>query len=85
MILAGHPITIASDYKDSKGNKYIIKVKTMKTYLTDKYGAPTKITSKVNKKGIILYEISSYSDATGHVCLYKNGQFKNAAKDDCFD
>jgi hypothetical protein len=51
LIKAGHPITIASDYKDKFGNKYIIKVKTMTTYLRDKYGSPRDVTDPANASG----------------------------------
>lgn len=56
LITGGHPITRASDYKDKNGNKYIIRVVTMKEYLTEKYGAPVTVT-KVNIVSYILYFI----------------------------
>jgi len=71
MITAGHSITRTSDYKDKNGNKYIIKVATMKDYLTGKYGNPTKVTkaTAAGKKGIIVFDVS-FSDATGHADLW---------------
>lgn len=72
LITAGHPITTASDYRDAAGNKYIIRVATMKSYLTSKYGAPIAVTaaSAAGKKGIIVFDVSGWSDATGHADLW---------------
>ena len=62
----GAPITITSDYKDKNGNKYIIRVKTMKTYLKNKYGNPVNVTksSASGKKGVIVFDCH-FQDATG--------------------
>lgn len=70
--MAGHAITIASDYKDKDGNKYIIRVKTMVKYLTDWLGAPEKVTaaSAKGKQGIIYFDVREWHDATGHVTLW---------------
>eukprot|EP01083_Nonionella_stella_P229639 812561_1 len=75
LITARHPITINSDYKDKNGNKYIIKVQTMKNYLTNKYGKATKITQHTakNMKGIICFDVSIWVNATGHIDLW-NGE-----------
>lgn len=72
-----------SDGKDviqvSSGGKkywYIYRVKVMSQYLTETYGPP-KIyqpssykSSIARKKGIIIYEVSGWSDATGHADLW---------------
>lgn len=72
LISASHPITRNSDYKDKNGNKYIIRVQTMKEYLKNKYGAPTVVTAETakGKKGIIIFDVSGWSDATGHADLW---------------
>jgi len=71
LITAGHPISCRSDYKDKQGNKYIIKVATMKDYLTSLYGASILVTqsSARGKKGIIVFDVS-FEDATGHADLW---------------
>ena len=72
LISASHPITRESDYKDKNGNKYIIRVKTMKEYLTNKYGSPIDVTKETakGKRGIIIFDVSGWSDATGHADLW---------------
>ena len=86
LLKAGHSISIASDYKDKNGNKYIIKVKTIKSYLTSQFGEPLEVDGYdvSDKQGIMLFE-KSFSDATGHVCLFKNGSFPRGDDDDFRD
>jgi Type VI secretion system (T6SS), amidase effector protein 4 len=69
---AGHPVSgVASDFADKHGHKYIIRVATMRQYLTSKYGAPLSVTeaSARSKRGIVLFEVH-FTDATGHVDLW---------------
>lgn len=63
---------------------YIFRVKILNKYLTEKYGkpevySPAEHTNKLNgRKGIVIYEVHGWSDATGHAdlwdgtkCVYK--------------
>lgn len=62
---AGLPISIPSDYYDKDGNKYIIKVKTMFTFLSDQLGEPATVDSKSEvegKTGIIMFYVTSHVD-----------------------
>jgi hypothetical protein len=65
-------------------NWYIFRVKVMTKYLTEKYGEPEQLTPAEHeaelqgRKGIIIYEVSGWADATGHAdlwdgskCVYK--------------
>lgn len=65
----GGPISIPSDYADSAGNRGIIKVATMKSYLRSKYGAPVPAAGPAGKKGVIAFDVA-FSDATGHADLW---------------
>jgi hypothetical protein len=55
---------------------YIFRVKILKKYLTENYGAPESFTPEEyennikNRKGIITYEVNGWSDATGHADLW---------------
>lgn len=74
LLAAGKPITIASNYRDAEGNKYIIKVATMTKYLRDTFVAPVRVTkdSIGRKCGIIVFH-QRFADATGHADLF-NGR-----------
>jgi len=78
LMRAGHKITQKSDYKDADGNKYIIRVVSMKSYMTGTFGEPLKVTesSAKGKQSIICFDECGFSDATGHFDLW-NGS--NAA------
>jgi len=72
---AGLPVTIASDFDDKDGNKYIIKVETMTMFLTDRLGAPKEVTAAdvKDKRGILIFSKCCFpagSGATGHVDLW---------------
>ena len=63
----------------SSGGKklwYIYRVKALIEYLTNTYGLPQQIDIKKykqvlrDKKGIIIFEIKGWSDATGHADLW---------------
>ncbi|WP_293264952.1 type VI secretion system amidase effector protein Tae4 [Neptunomonas sp.] len=55
---------------------YIFRVKILTKYLTEKYGKPDSyspsehISKLKNRKGIIVYEVNGWSDATGHADLW---------------
>lgn len=55
---------------------YIFRVKILKKYLTERYGAPdvyepVQHREKLQgRRGIIIYEVSGWSDATGHADLW---------------
>jgi len=76
LLHAGHPIRIPSDYKDKDGNKYIIRVKTMKSFLEGKFGNGQMISkeSSKGKYGVVIFEDCGWSDATGHADLISDGQ-----------
>ncbi len=86
LISAGYPITIASDYKDKDGEKYIIKVETLKSYLRSKFGDPVKVTKdNVGKRsGIIIWTLH-FSDATGHADIYNGRDGRGAKYKDYWD
>jgi len=71
---AGHVITQKCDFKDSKGNGYIIRVETMKKYLTSKFGPPSLVKREniLSSTGIICYDMS-WPDSTGHFTLWNKG------------
>ena len=65
-------------------NWYIFRVKILIKYLTEKYGNPDMYKPAIHekelngRKGIIIYEVNGWSDATGHAdlwdgskCVYK--------------
>ena len=74
--------------KDSKGNDvvqvssggkkywYIYRVKVLKQYLSEVYGAPNTMlpsgykSALSGRKGIIMFEVSGWSDASGHADLW---------------
>ena len=81
LLSAGHKITIASDYKDKYGNKYIIKVVTMKSYMSNNFGSPTRLTSKEGgrgRNGIVCFDNCGFSDATGHFDLWNGNSMETA-------
>jgi hypothetical protein len=57
-------------------NWYIFRVKMLVKHLTSRYGKPESFTkleykSKLNnRKGIIIFEVVGWSDATGHADLW---------------
>jgi len=57
-------------------NWYIFRVKMLVKYLSSKYGKPGKYTPAEHqqklkgRKGIIIFEVSGWSDATGHADLW---------------
>ncbi len=57
-------------------NWYIFRVKVLIQYLTEKYGSPKQSTAGKykqdfnGKKGIITFEVSGWSDASGHADLW---------------
>ena len=71
---AGHRIRRSSDFKDKHGNPMIIRVVTMKEYLAQQFGAPSRVTlqSAAGKQGIIVFDVP-FSNATGHCDLW-NGR-----------
>lgn len=73
LIKCGHHIKINSDYKDSNGNKYIIKTKTMEGYLNDYYKGGVKINSIEGLSGIVYFKDCGFSNASGHVDVIVNG------------
>ncbi len=58
---------------------YIFRVKVLAKYLTEKYGKPEKFRPTdykkklKNRKGIIIFEVPGWGDATGHADLW-NGK-----------
>lgn len=74
LIKCGHPIKINSDYKDKDGNKYIIKAKTMESYLDDYYQEGTDINSISGLSGIVYFKDCNFGDASGHVDVIVNGK-----------
>jgi hypothetical protein len=53
------------------GKRYIYRVAELRSYLTHKYGPPEIIRSPgAGKRGIIIFEVSIWSDATGHADLW---------------
>lgn len=69
---------------------YIYRVEILQKYLTSKYGRPESFNisgntdipeSLFNRKGIIVFSVRSWNDATGHATLW-NG--KSCIVDDCY-
>lgn len=61
----------------SDGNWYIYRVKELTKYLTSKFGDPNIVvhsgpyqTKFKDKKGIIVFEVEAWSDASGHATLW---------------
>ncbi|EDQ89261.1 uncharacterized protein MONBRDRAFT_37110 [Monosiga brevicollis MX1] len=81
LMASGHKITQPSDFRDREGNKYIIRVATMQSYLSKVLGTPKEVTSKqaiAGRRGIVLFTIA-YSDATGHVTLWNGSDLRHPA------
>jgi hypothetical protein len=63
-----------------KKNWYIFRVKVMTQYLTEIYGKPKPLTPSdykselAGKKGIIIFVVTGWSDATGHADLWDGKQ-----------
>lgn len=67
--------------KGGDGKRYALRVREFKKYLISKYGQPdvthtnTSLSANIpnsfiGKQGIIMFEVSGWSDATGHVTLW---------------
>lgn len=70
-----------SQVSSGENNKwYIFRVKMLVKYLSHKYGEPktysaSEYASKLfGKKGIIVFEVSGWSDATGHADLWNGSK-----------
>lgn len=62
-----------SRWKTSSGadkNWYIYRVEDMVTFLNDRFGSADITSNFTGEKGIILFNVSGWSDATGHVTLW---------------
>jgi hypothetical protein len=85
---SGHPITKGDWATSSGGDKslYIYRVRDMQKYLIQKFGKPEKVFSSPkaedikSTKGILSFNVTGWSDATGHITLW-NG---NSCSDRCF-
>lgn len=87
---SGHKVKfIPPDFTVSgkDGNWYIYRVKELIKYLSKHYGEPDIVVSKKpyqgsfkGKKGIIVFEVDGWSDASGHATLW-NG---NVCSDKCY-
>jgi len=76
---SGYPIPKGSGaISGADGSWYLLRVKSLQTFLTSTLGAPTSLpggtfTGPSGKTGIISFNVSGWSDATGHFTLW-NGQ-----------
>lgn len=61
-------------------NWYIFRVKMLVKHLTTRYGAPEEFsppeykTKLKDRKGIIVFQVAGWSDATGHADLWDGGK-----------
>lgn len=93
---AGHPIpgnfSGLLTVRGGDNKHYALRVREFKRYLIAKYGQPDLAhqnpglsgavpQSFIGKKGIILFEVSGWSDATGHVTLWNGSRCVN---NDCY-
>ena len=69
------------------GKLYIFRVRDLKAYLKNALGvAPSKVTKDFNKaflkmQGIVAFEVSGWSDASGHVALWNGTNFREPHDD----
>jgi hypothetical protein len=81
---AGHPIPSAlpglATVAGKDGKRYALRVREIRKYLEATYGPPTYVVAGpsakaalAGKRGIILFEVAGFSDATGHVDMW-NGR-----------
>jgi hypothetical protein len=81
---AGHPVPSAlpglATVVGGDGRRYALRVREIRKYLEDTYGPPTYVlagpgakAALSGKRGIILFEVAGFSDATGHVDMW-NGR-----------
>ncbi|MFO0612747.1 MAG: T6SS effector amidase Tae4 family protein [Polyangiaceae bacterium] len=59
------------------GYRYGYRVSEFKTYMERKFGPPQKYSGQ---RGIIMFQVSSWSDATGHFDLYDG----NTCRHECY-
>jgi len=67
--------------KGGDGKRYAFRVAEFKPYLVGKYGKPdvtgTTAAEFSGKKGIIMFDVQGWSDATGHFDLWDGSQARN--------
>lgn len=63
--------------KGADKRNYFYRVKDVITFLTDRWGQPERISyppsgggALAGKKGIVLFEVQGWSDASGHATLF---------------
>ena len=81
--------------KGVDGKRYAVRVKEMKKYLLSKYPPPKVLVASPNgvidstvikgKKGIISFDVSGWSDASGHFTLWDGEQLVYAGGHDYFN
>lgn len=70
----------------AKGEKYLFRVSDLSNHIETRFGKPDYVQNNPNlqqflgKKGILLFEVSGWNDATGHVTLW-NG---TTCSDTCY-
>ena len=92
---AGHEIPKSKQLNSvsgADGKRYAFRVRQLKSYLIEQFGQPTLVYLNSNKsgkvpdnfkgvKGIIVFEVDSWNDATGHITLW-NGS--SCVDNDCY-
>lgn len=69
------------------GKLYIFRVRELKTYLRSAMAVTPVTVSKdfskafIGQKGIIAFDVSGWSDASGHVALWDGSAFREAHDD----
>lgn len=70
------PFKVGKTVSGGQGQWYLYKVRDLITFLNDTFGKPDKIIHMptINKvasfKGIIIFEVDEWSDATGHATIW---------------
>jgi hypothetical protein len=68
--------------KGGDGKRYAFRVREFQPFLTGKYGAPdvsgTTQEAFNGKKGIIMFDVQGWSDATGHFDLWNGSHARNS-------
>ena len=70
------------------GMSYIFRVRNLKTYLQKKLSVkPSRVTKDFDtafsgKRGIVCFDISGWSDASGHIALWDGSSFREPSHDD---
>ncbi|MDO5667151.1 MAG: type VI secretion system amidase effector protein Tae4 [Alcaligenaceae bacterium] len=70
------PATMGKTSSGADGSHYFFRVKDLTVFLTTNLGRPevlnknSQISTLSDKKGILLFEVSGWGDATGHATLF---------------